>query len=72
MSTTVTPTQTAEPAIHTDNILAHPGSTAAGVAILLGLLTYVSTHPVPSSSDWGTWAGYGLTALAAVMAGLGK
>ncbi len=72
-TTTTPPVSTADqPSIHPDNILAHPGSTAAGVAILLALLTYVSTHPVPSGTDWATWVGYIATAIAAVLAGLGK
>lgn len=70
MSATL-PTMTAEqPSFHTDNILAHPGSTAAGVTLLTILAGYLTDHPWPTTTlGWMAW-GAGL--IGAVGAVLGK
>lgn len=64
-------TQTADqPSLHPSNILAHPGSTAAGGAALVTLGTYVANNPWPGTLQG--WSAYVLGAALAVAAALGK
>lgn len=68
-TTDVTPTALQAP-IHTDNIVAHPGSTFAGAGVAAVLLAFVQANPWPTSA--AGWFAYGAAAVMAVLAALGK
>ena len=60
-----------QPALHTDNITAHPGSTWAGVGVVLtGVAQAVASGGVPSSV--AGWLVLGLQVGAGVLGMLGK
>ena len=59
-----------QPSFHFSNILAHPGSTAAGVAIVMALASYLQKNPVPDTLSG--WVLLAASVLSAFGAALGK
>lgn len=69
MSTTLATSQ--QPAIHVDNVTAHPGSTLAGIGVIaMAVGQMVATMPQPTSAIG--WTALGLQLLAGFGAMLGK
>jgi hypothetical protein len=56
----------AQPALHVDNITAHPGSTFAGI----GLFSAALAQPMPTT--WLGWVWVVMQVAGGVLAGLGK
>lgn len=60
-----------QPAIHTDNITAHPGSTFAGIGLWAsGLFQMIGSTGMPVGT--AGWALFGLQAMGGLFAILGK
>ena len=59
-----------QPSFHASNVIAHPGSTAAGLSAAAAALTVVQTNGIPSTTIG--WIGLLGAILAAIAAVLGK
>lgn len=66
-----TPAMPAQTAYGWGNILAHPGSTWAGVGVVMATIgTAINSQGLPSSA--GGWVAFAMSLAVALMAALGK